>query len=516
MESLLIKSDVSEALVVLAREVLPQIWGSGYRHIRIKTGPSPSFTNLPNEIQIEILKHLEWDEVLALRQCCRLLYSLSKEWHVWYNLFLKYRETTFAQPYFLPKPLEYCSSNDLESHVTNWWSVFGRTTGESIEVATYSFDQEAVPRLRGPLLPLPSRHYLYTARDGTIYYGDPCQPAMGMHVLVPSPFSGETFHVRTNVALDFHLARGPDVRTSSFLMAFRLAVTRQPDDDPGVVEIWEIASQLEQGVLTGYSTTLLQSITEDPCVDIRYCSIFAEHVAYVVYGHDDFVSIVNWTNIEKDRSLSRTVISGGRAVERLFLLPSKRILIMYTSSMCIWDWGRKCSTITSLEDPALQLEVDPEWMHPQSPLSLHPFITPYMFRDCTRFVVLAFQDYIFGVSIPTNPDADLATSVTVTRHADVPFQGGGEENRFFGYSKGVYFGNGAYHFITYRWSDDENSSCSYGTIDAPRSARFHPRSIHYDEGRCQIYVFRRYDGMACAVIGSNVDRFANKERAVSV
>ncbi|EAU92157.2 hypothetical protein CC1G_08780 [Coprinopsis cinerea okayama7 len=508
MKSLPVKPDLTEALAVLACEVLPQLASCGYRGVfsglRIKASPSrrqrPQFTSLPNETLTEILKHLEWRDVLALRQCCRSLYSLSKERHVWYNLFLKYHKTTFAQPYFLPKPLEHCSSDDLENHVTSWWSVLGNTTGESITVATYAFDRTFDPRLIDHLLPLHNGHYLYGAPDGTILYGDPCRPEMGMRVLAPSPFSGEA-NVDTYVALDFHLSRDPDVRRNSFPTSFRLAVTRQPRNDPGVVEIWEITSQLEQGVLTGYSTALLQSITEHPHVNIRHCSIFAEHVAYVIDGRDNFIAIVDWTKVEDDKPLSRTFIPRGTAIEKLFLLPSKRIFVMYNMSVSIRDWGRTCSSTTLHEDPAFRLWVDPQWEHPQCSRCLHPFITPYIVRDYTRFV-LACRDHIVGISIPNDPEADIKTSVTTTRLAEAPLRSAIAEDYSFGYSKGAYYNHysGAYHHLTYNWPDDEPLVCSVGTVR--RSAIFNPRCIHYDGARGLIYTFRRYDGLACSVIGS--------------
>ncbi|EFI27115.1 hypothetical protein CC1G_14940 [Coprinopsis cinerea okayama7 len=82
----------------------------------------PRLTHLPLEILMEIMKHVEWNDVLSLRRCCRALHSVSKDRDVWLSLLRRYCNTVIPRPFFLSKPLELYSSEDLEARIVNWWT----------------------------------------------------------------------------------------------------------------------------------------------------------------------------------------------------------------------------------------------------------------------------------------------------------------------------------------------------------------------------------------------------------
>ncbi|EFI28774.1 hypothetical protein CC1G_13799 [Coprinopsis cinerea okayama7 len=324
---------------------------------------------LPHEILIKVMKHLEWRDVLVIRCCSRFFNFFSKEREIWVSILESDLDTRIPRPFYLPKPLEHCSSEDLEKRVVDWWSGwarFGRNsskaavdeqgvpspspdspknsrfdneTGLFLETQTYAFNEKGISGLWGPILALPgNQHFLYASPDGTVLYADPRQPELGMHILLPSPFAGTAEWVTISASIDVlggagvddrrdnivpaAVERDPALHESTFPRAFRLAVARQltEDDDElgggpaGVVEIWEICSQItdDTGMLTGYSGRLLKRITEDHGVGIKSCSIMGKYVAYGAYSSTgSFAAIVDWASIpETDSEVSDRTHNG--------------------------------------------------------------------------------------------------------------------------------------------------------------------------------------------------------------
>ncbi|KAG2022340.1 hypothetical protein CC2G_000099 [Coprinopsis cinerea AmutBmut pab1-1] len=309
---------------------------------------------LPHEILVEIMKRLEWRDVLAIRRCSHFFYSLSKEREVWVSILENDLDTRIPRPFYLPKPLEHCSSEDLEKRVGDWWSgwVMSRGSGgrtsthgvssssssdealdkQGLDTRTYTFDEPDIPGLSGPLLPLPSNQYfLYAGSDGTVFYADPRQPELGMQVLLPSPVAETEESVYTYVSVDVlggacadvggcenRLGWGPEAlklgeseSTTLFPRTFRLAVARRRGDSErdggsgmsGVIEIWDIDSQVSDGTgaLTGYSARLRIRFREDRGVGVKSCSILGKYIAYGVYSPAGcFAAIVDWTSIQPD------------------------------------------------------------------------------------------------------------------------------------------------------------------------------------------------------------------------
>ncbi|EAU81917.2 hypothetical protein CC1G_06128 [Coprinopsis cinerea okayama7 len=84
-------------------------------------GP-PGFTGLPEELIIAVMQYLELQDVLYLRECCRMLCNLSKERSVWVALLNRYYETSFHQPFLLSKPLANCTALDINKRIMRRWT----------------------------------------------------------------------------------------------------------------------------------------------------------------------------------------------------------------------------------------------------------------------------------------------------------------------------------------------------------------------------------------------------------
>ncbi|KAG2009527.1 hypothetical protein CC2G_012451 [Coprinopsis cinerea AmutBmut pab1-1] len=243
----------------------------------------PQLSQLPPEILVEIMKYIEWDDVLSIRRCCRTLHSVSKDREVWLSLLRRYCDTVIPRPFFLPKPVKLCSVDELEARVVQWWTGW---EGLRSTVQTFTTDG-SIPDIWGPLCHFPGdQFFLYARLDGTIFYCDPRQPSAPMHLLVPSPYSSNS-HVDVCVALDLlgtqcidgvaPLSSECSFENRLFPPVFRLAVCRD-DWITSSVEIWEIRTELEGRRTIGYSASLLKSFVDD--ISATCCSLLGNHVAY--------------------------------------------------------------------------------------------------------------------------------------------------------------------------------------------------------------------------------------------
>ncbi|KAH6900994.1 hypothetical protein BKA70DRAFT_733110 [Coprinopsis sp. MPI-PUGE-AT-0042] len=133
-----------------------------------EAGPPPNLPTIPPEIQYEILAHLEWNDILSLRQVSRSLYSASKARHIWLQLFKHYSETVISKPSPLPRPLQYCSTATLESLICGYLSSLQRPPQRSISEQRFT-----TPHLVHSFYLLPGgRWVLLINYDGSMSFVD--------------------------------------------------------------------------------------------------------------------------------------------------------------------------------------------------------------------------------------------------------------------------------------------------------------------------------------------------------
>ncbi|KAG6846240.1 hypothetical protein H0H93_015110 [Arthromyces matolae] len=84
--------------------------------------PVDQFTRLPQDVIIEIFRHVEWRDLLHVRQTCKYLYKLSKARTVWLNYYHEYlAEKSFRVG--VESTLGSYSSSELEAWVLKRKSV---------------------------------------------------------------------------------------------------------------------------------------------------------------------------------------------------------------------------------------------------------------------------------------------------------------------------------------------------------------------------------------------------------
>ncbi|KAF8965599.1 hypothetical protein BDZ97DRAFT_1603124, partial [Flammula alnicola] len=76
-------------------------------------------TKLPVEILTEVMTHLEWRDVLRVREVCKVLHETSTTRRIWENL-LRELLSCSQIPAKLERPIELYSSMDLERLALRW------------------------------------------------------------------------------------------------------------------------------------------------------------------------------------------------------------------------------------------------------------------------------------------------------------------------------------------------------------------------------------------------------------
>ncbi|KAG2009515.1 hypothetical protein CC2G_012439 [Coprinopsis cinerea AmutBmut pab1-1] len=420
------------------------------------------FSHLPHEILVEIMKHIEWNDVRSLRRCCRTLHSVSKDRDVWLSLLRRYCDTVIPRPFFLSKPLVLCSSEDLEARIVNWWTGWEGLRPDTTQ--TFTTDGR-IPGIWGPLCPLPGdQFFLYAGLDGTIFYCDPRQPNFSMHVLASSPYPPNS-RVDICVALDLLSTQDIDgVPTVSseysfehrlFPPVFRLAVCRD-DRRTGSVEIWEIRAQMDATASVGYSAHRLKSFVDD--TQATCCSLLGDHVAYGTRAART-TRIVEWTSVS-DGDPVRGIDISIRGPDYILLLPHRRILV-HNYDIFIADWKPR-----DLLDSPSHSATRPQWKSLQGFSSPHPFTVPFYIDNSLRLVL--YSGKLVGMMISIDPGVAVSDSVALVQLAEcsVPVA---HDERWFDYRKGVC--NFRYrkraHLLCYKWPGDSLPEASFSEVMLP-------------------------------------------------
>jgi hypothetical protein len=398
-------------------------------------------------------------------------------------LLKRYFDTVFPRSFFLKKPLDYCSSADLEQAVTRWWKPVQPFSGDQ------SWHQIEPPdghilRLAG--LTPDGRCIIYTTRDGAVYYllvDRPHEP----HLVAPA--LDQTRITATRITFDYLDMQGIDSTGSCLLeerlfpTTFKMAVARHGQRIDGtrftVVEVWQVTALLQEGQVHGYVGQRLASFHEQG-LRIESCSLYGKHFAYAS-SNSALVAVVDWTQVPPDSTVYPRVyirfadaevctacISQSQAhsstPKRIALLPRQQILIHSDRTLQIWKWGRDC-TVSSLVASELEAIIppanstpqrgQPSWRHQCSkPVYMERGLVPIVTNSSIRFV-LAVVDGLLGLSIPTTGTEDGVTPAEVTlvegESSDAP-----QMLQDYAYQRGVAISsrsNGTSCTLGYPWPD---------------------------------------------------------------
>lgn len=219
---------------------------------------------------------------------------------VWLELLKGYCDTLFYRPFFLKKPLEFCSAEDLEESVTRAW----KPVSFPIEEKTVSQNKNPGDEWTSFAGPTPDGScLLYIGDHGELSYyfiDGPSEP----HLLIPSPFECSCTSMTTRVTIDHFASQGIDPADQSSFEArlfpkwFNVAVLHNICHATGrlevLTEVWQVTAALRGGRLQGYTGKRLASFHEDPTFHVIGCSLRGSQFAYQPCGSFTIV-VVDWT-----------------------------------------------------------------------------------------------------------------------------------------------------------------------------------------------------------------------------
>ncbi|EAU92192.2 hypothetical protein CC1G_08815 [Coprinopsis cinerea okayama7 len=458
---------------------------------------------LPHEILVEIMKNVEWDDILVLRKarCCRSLNVASKEREVWCSLLKRYCETTFPRPFFLSKPLQHSTREELEARIVGWWSGW-----EHLTPTTQTFSVHGhIEGLYGPLAALPgNRYFLYDSFEGSVYYGDPLDLASTLTPLLPSPFKGP-LPAGACVSVDVLATQGipidPDIPVADatwesrlFPLAFRLAVCRR-QSKMGFIEVYDITVQIQDGNVR-YSSTQLKShvlTSYDEVANVSHpCSLLGNYLAYGTMSNG--VRIINWTSYDPGDPTTR--ICPPSILDYVLLLPNRRILLM-GYNVSIWDWEQGRRLVAENSPDAWST---PDWESSDFFDLPHPFTSPVYIRGSIRLVLVGTDDVLLGVIIPMDTEKRGTSEVSTVRLLETPTSLG-HTTRWFGYRKGAYIGKDSEGLVCYKWPDDDLPPQSHQSIRLPGQFGDMDGCFQVDGDYRRLVAFSFKSPLTCTVFG---------------
>jgi hypothetical protein len=163
---------------------------------------------------------------------------------------------------------------------------------------------------------------------------------------------------------------------------------------------------------------------------------------------------------------------------------------MVGSRITLWDWGRSCPSIASL-GASRGPSIKPEWAV-SSPrfVPAPPFTQLFCIGEFIRLVLPTRGNTLIGLSISTDPDKEVASSVEMSVLGEDDFRRHSLPMSFH-YRHGVRVGREVDTLMFYRWPDDPPfvPSASLLETNLPSSVGRERTIIHFDILHGQLVFF---------------------------
>ncbi|KAF4621119.1 hypothetical protein D9613_000046 [Agrocybe pediades] len=366
-----------------------------------------TITTLPVELLIEILKEVEFMDVLHIRQTCKSLVEVTTAKPIWTNLLWEC-ERSSPGILTLEKPADLYSSKELEHLVLVWESTrIGWRTADDTpsRQRTIHLDQsssyDSCPqgsRFYEAVYLVPGGRWLLVLYigGGIAYYDLDSTQYEDKRILVPDC----TRHTVANGDVVFAV----DIPDRLPMRCFKLAqYIRGYCDTDGTqypcIKIWSIEFVVEGQVVTGMRADCLRTLFVNSANCRMSVSLRGEYLAFVVRGPyptpfyvagKPYVFVVDWICVE-DRSWDypRRILYTDEPKE-IHLLSNERLVAVVRSGVWVYDFS-------SLDSNNAMPEVTPPPPTIVSPTSLLKyslplnvgFSAPLSSRDNTTFLALA-------------------------------------------------------------------------------------------------------------------------------
>ncbi|KAG2022440.1 hypothetical protein CC2G_000189 [Coprinopsis cinerea AmutBmut pab1-1] len=484
--------------------------------------PPASLTTLPAEVLTKIMEDVGWEGILVLRECSRHLARVSKLRSLWLDIFRRSCGTTIPLPFFLPKPVDLCTAEDLEDIVVGFWTRRRHLPGQLREPRELVFGPPPHSvREFEDLGFLPGDRFLlyYSKVDGAIYYCHVEHPEHG-GMFIPSAFenpANASAESKAEVRIAFDCFGVQDIEATDrssgdlyFPPRFNMALVRWRSGGEGpFIEVWEVAPEGRalDGRVQGFKTRKLASLRADyPDSHISAPSLYKNHLAYSLVK-TGAVTVLDWTlGFSQDADSYRRIhVRVGFDPRKIVLLPSKRFLAVSQSGIGVWDWSktRPLTTAVIAQSTTNEGDVDFPRIRPIAKKRFDKYLFDcmpvYFIRDSIRMVV-AHSESIFGVVIPLSPSSERLKIRIVSLVEETPTDPESIlTTESLGYNKGVITDEDANYWVGYPWPDEKSEDREVAVVELlPHDENLNDkiyfsetmdRVIAFDSGKTAFYVY---------------------------
>ncbi|TFK28255.1 hypothetical protein FA15DRAFT_665476 [Coprinopsis marcescibilis] len=428
-----------------------------------------NIASLPKELIIAIMESAEWSDILRLRRCCKIMESTSRTRSVWVALLHRYYLMVFPRPFLLPKPLEHCTSGELEALITGWFKEV-RDLSDTFSPPHISVLQVNTDDLE-KLGTIPGgRFLLFSARNGSVFYLNP-QSNSSPTLLIPSPFPDAEVEVTLNMSFEPLLPRDDTslsheaLEEQWFPQSLKLVLawndygTVYPLVHETVIEVWTIHPQVYNGNFLGYAGERLSSFNEEPDGGIQSCAILGDKVAYGMCGTRlptiPAIIVVNWAGKTQGSFPCDRVYLSIYPSKNLMLLPEDRLMIVYRTQVSIWNLRQ--ATHRHCRQPSQRKRVPltvPAWEQSLGDTIIFETCTPFFIRNSIRIVIPTLTG-LYGIVLPCFKEPPWDPSIEVLRLVEGKYNlAGADSYQSYGYRKGASNFSSSQLLLQYSWPDD--------------------------------------------------------------
>ncbi|CAA7268982.1 unnamed protein product [Cyclocybe aegerita] len=317
---------------------------------------------LPLELLTEIMKELEWRDILYVRQTCRRLSDASKARPVWLNLFKTYSEHLLF-PLQLEGPLENYSASQLEDMILRWkraersYAMDSEIVdGREIEIALDEDQHVNIMHLvKG------GRWLLLVLSNGSIRYCDlECEDVVS-HPLVPHPFNNDETEAIVRFSID--MLSTPTL-TFNIAIAFRDVIS---DEAINFLQVWQVSVVLDgQGRGMELQSCLLSFFVQSSGGQVPSLSISGQRLAYSFVTLDRrlpcYVFVVHWPSVDSlTTPFPQRMFTVPVGMGEVCLLPDHKLLLASSQYFHLLDWMSVDESTTPLS--STMAPADFLWSH---------------------------------------------------------------------------------------------------------------------------------------------------------
>ncbi|KAF8954395.1 hypothetical protein BDZ97DRAFT_1865612 [Flammula alnicola] len=418
-----------------------------------------NLTTLPVEILTEVMTHLEWRDVLRVRQACKVVQEVSTTRQIWENLLQEIISRSQIHTK-LERPIELYSSKELEHLALQWTTAnIGWTSGELLRYRQHRMSDDDVFNFQ---LVEGGRWLLVANRAGRVTYYDLDEEEMKEKTLIPVQLGIQLEQLdKTSTLMDV------DMDVDAHFLTFNLGLCfRRPD--VSLLQVWSVRLELDShGRGTGLKAEILASFPRDPHFLVYSFSLLGKYVAFSVARgvcSSVYVVIIDWARAHshcegrEDEKLlyPKQLIYPVNDPGRIRLLPGRRLIMTCRSSVCLYDLHFAHATRGNLPDSSPHMHTPYEWFARVGDLNPRSLSKPFHHTESGTIRLIAHsRNTIYGIIIPSIDadarDPENSPQVVTLMNYEV---GVGDCYPSLGYNHAMFFRSSYVTTLNYSWPDD--------------------------------------------------------------